>query len=71
MSVNDKILLKLNAGGGTKVFIDDTEIHGVVDVKFTQSVDSMPTATITIRSREIEVDTKGLAEIIKRKERTK
>ena len=71
MSINNKILLKLNVGGGTKVFIDDTEIHGVVDVKFTQSVDSMPTATITVISKGIEVDTEGLAEIIKREEITK
>lgn len=60
-----KIRLELQAGGGSKVFIDDKEIHGVTSIKVEQTIDTtVPTAEIRVRCKEVEVDTKGLVEYV-------
>lgn len=64
----DKIKLEFVPGSGTKVFIDDKELHGVTAIEFTQSVDTMPVAKITMWSRKIEVDTEGIVELNVREE---
>lgn len=60
-----KIRLELQAGGGSKVFVDDKEIHGVTSIKVEQTIDNtVPTAEIRVRCKEVEVDTKGLVEYV-------
>ena len=60
-----KIRLELQAGGGSKVFVDDKEIHGVTSIKVEQTIDTtVPTAEIRVRCKEVEVDTKGLVEYV-------
>lgn len=61
----DKIRLELQTGGGTKVFIEDKEIHGVTRIKFIQTIDTtVPMAEIQVRCKEVEVDTQGLVEYV-------
>lgn len=44
----------------TRVFLDDVEVHRVVSVEYSESIDEMPTLILEVRPDEIELECNGV-----------
>lgn len=64
---NQKIKIKTE-GGYTKVYVGDTQIKGVREIKFHQSVETAPTIQIEVLALDTEFEVDGVKVDLLKKE---